>query len=343
MNYEAEYLPGLERFVRDEVKALGKRLQDTMDSPREDGLIFRYEGRQTDLLQLRTPTAVYTLLTFPIPRPKALLGHQHLTSLLQEIERTRSLHSPERFKTFTISAAGSNSTVFQRIEDELSIATGLAFEPDGGDLFLRVRPSLIDRSGWDVLVRLSPRPLGTRTWRVCDMPGALNGTIAASMVALSAPRARDQVLNIGCGSGTLLIERLNAAPAGRVVGIDYDWEALECARQNIEAARLSTPPEVTLMDATALDYPADSFDVILADLPWGALVGSPEENERLYPALLREAARVAKPGARFVAITHAISLLEALLRSDEHWTIRETLKVFQGGLHPRMYLLERKP
>ena len=32
--------------------------------------------------------------------------------------------------------------------------------------------------GWEVLVRLTPRPLTARPWRVCNWPGALNAVVA---------------------------------------------------------------------------------------------------------------------------------------------------------------------
>ena len=50
-----------------------------------------------------------------------------------------------------------------------------------------------------------------------------------------------------------------------------------------------------------LPFPENSFDVITADLPWGQLIGSHQENEWLYPAVLAEAARVIAQGGRFCA------------------------------------------
>ena len=38
-----------------------------------------------------------------------------------------------------------------------------------------------------------------------------------------------------------------------------------------------------------------SADRLYADMPFGHHIGSHENNERLYPAILREAARLARP------------------------------------------------
>ena len=81
---------------------------------------------------------------------------------------------------------------------------------------LRVRKADIRRDGWEVLIRLTPRPLSAREWRVCNMEGALNATIAAAMIEMTDPSARrPRVFNLMCGSGTLLIETTAACPGGR--------------------------------------------------------------------------------------------------------------------------------
>src|SRR5947208_2669780 len=78
-----------------------------------------------------------------------------------------------------------------------------------------------------------------------------------------------------------------------------------------------------------------------ADLPFGHLVGSHEENVALYPAILREAARVARREAPFVLITHEVRLTEALLAASPEWATDAMLRVTLGGLHPRIFVLRR--
>ena len=90
-------------------------------------------------------------------------------------------------------------------------------------------------------MRLSPRPLTARAWRVCNLPGALNAVVAHAMVALSAPNPADRYLNLACGSGTLLVERLALGPARLAVGCDNAAGPLDCARANLRAAGLRAP------------------------------------------------------------------------------------------------------
>jgi 23S rRNA G2445 N2-methylase RlmL len=82
-------------------------------------------------------------------------------------------------------------------------------------------------------------------------------------------------------------------------------------------------------------------DALCADLPFGHLVGSHEENVVLYPAMLREAARVARRGASLVVITHEVRLMTAVLAKIEEWRVETVLRVTLGGLHPRIFLLRR--
>jgi 23S rRNA G2445 N2-methylase RlmL len=161
------------------------------------------------------------------------------------------------------------------------------------------------------------------------------------MAVLSKPRDNDRVLNVGCGSGSLIIERLFAGPAARVVGCDTDSEALACAQQNLAAAGFSNRVELYDWDACSLPLPSASIDVVLADLPFGHLVGSHATNLTLYPALLAEAARVTRPGGRAVLISHEVRLMERSLAELPVWCIEQQLRVNLRGLHPRIFVLRR--
>ena len=339
---EAEVVTGLEDLAAAELQRLyGNRVR--LLEPRRPGeLPFYFDGQLESLAALRLALTVYLVRHFPIPRPQALLGHQHFTELLRQVNTVRSLHPTGTFSSFRISAAGSHSSVFQRIKQTIQDAAGLVPHDDEADLVLRVRPAVVSAEGWEVLARLTPRPLSARAWRVCDMLGALNGVIAAAMVELTQPHVSDRVVNLMCGSGTLLIERLMRMPAAAAGGCDNDAAALRCAQANLQAASLAGAADLFTMDATRLQMPDSCVDVILADLPWGQLVGGHEDNQRLYPLVLREAARVAAVGARAAFITHEIRLMEKVLGDcSDVWLVEQERRVFQGGLHPRIYLLSR--
>lgn len=301
-----------------------------------DGL--RVQAVAAEVLELRLAAAVYRRLAFAVPRPKALLGDQNLRRLATLLRTVAA--PPARFRGFRFAAAGSDSDVFLRLGAALETATGLRFDADGGELLVRVRP-VPDGEGWEVLARLTPRPLSARSWRVCNRAGGLNATLAAAMVRVAGVGAGDRYLNLMCGSGTLLVERFLAGPVASITGLDVDPEALACAAANVEAAGAAGACSLVLGDVRQAPLGVRGYDVITADLPWGDAVGSHRDNARLHPALLDAADRLGAPGVRLALLTHELRLFEKVLRGQDRWRVTRQLQVAHGGHHPRLYLLKR--
>ena len=70
-----------------------------------------------------------------------------------------------------------------------------------------------------------------------------------------------QVLDVGCGPGTISVDLADRVPEGSVTGIDAAPGIIEQAREAIgERRNLS----FTTGDVYALDFPDDSFDVVHA-------------------------------------------------------------------------------
>lgn len=111
------------------------------------------------------------------------------------------------------------------------------------------------------------------------------------LLAHAAPRPAERVLDLACGSG---IVALTVAPmvgaGGSVVGVDATPGMLAVARA--KPLPDGAPIEWREGDATALDLPDDSFDLVLCQQ---GLQFFPDR-----PAALREARRVLKDGDRAV-------------------------------------------
>ena len=355
--YEAEVVLGLEEFARAELRALFRGRVPARGGAQPGTFLFPYRGDARRLILLGTVTSVSRVYPFEVPRPRALLGEEHLQTLLKQIRSVVDLHPPGTFKSFRFSAAGVTSTVFARLSEALERRTGLPADPEEGDLLIRVRRAVTptggsslappaSEKGFEILVRLTPRPLAARPWRVCNLPGALNATVARVMVGLTTPTSHDRFINLTCGSGTLMIERLALGPARLVLGGDRDPEALRCARANLAAAGNDRRAMLIRWDAGRLPLREASVNALCADLPYGMLMGSRRENERLYPELLAEATRVAEGGAAMVLITQAVSLLEKVLTQySAYWTVERRFAVqipFKSGtLKPQVLLLRR--
>lgn len=326
--YELEALPGLEHVVQTELDAV-PLARDVR------GLRFWYPGDPERLTRLRSPVAAYRIQTWDVPRPRGLLGHQQLGELTDFL---KAVIAQGGHQSFRLGAAGRESGVMQRLAEELQTALELPYHAEEGELLIRLRPSQ-DGQGWDVLARLTPRPLSARVWRECNMSGGLNATIAYAAHRLAGQRDEDRIFNPMCGSGTLMIERALMGPYDAMVGVDLSADAVACTQTNLRAARKQI--EVAQIDALHTGLEARSFDLIVADLPWGDAIGSHRSNAALYPEFLKEAHRLLSRRGRLCVLTHEIRMFETLLTGHADWDARELFQVYSGGHNPKAYLLQK--
>jgi ubiquinone/menaquinone biosynthesis C-methylase UbiE len=103
----------------------------------------------------------------------------------------------------------------------------------------------------------------------------------------------DKVLDVGCGTGTLAIEvQPRVGATGRIFGVDPGRRQITRARS--KAARRNLPIEFQIGVIEHLDFPDQTFDVVLNTLMMHHL---PDD---LKHQGLSEIARVLKPGGRLV-------------------------------------------
>ena len=227
----------------------------------------------------------------------------------------------------------------RRIAAALEERLGMPWDPEAGDCLITFRPG---RRGWEVLCRAGNRPLASRDWRRVDWPVSLNAVIAACMVELSRPRREQRYLNLMCGGGTLLVERLLRRGAAAAVGLDISGEALAASRQNLAAAGLAERVHLLQGDAAATGLPGDSFDAVTADLPWGERRGPRGSNRALYGATLAEAARLCRAGGILVALTQdSAALRAALAERPPAWEVLDERRIVQRSYRPLCLTLRR--
>lgn len=337
--FEAEVIPGLEPCAIDELRyRYGADISEI--SPTRAGFLrFKFRGEPQSLCQLRSVIAIYQVHAFPIPRPRALLGHRHfgrLQYILNNIPGTFE----QRPQTLGIGAAGSESSVMRRLRRELSHALKLEAAADGkGELFIRIIPAR-PAKGWEVLARISPQPLSARAYRAANMPGSLNAAVAFAMTQVAPMPDAATVVNLCSGASTIAIEHALLYPWHRVLAVDCSADALEAGGRNTSASGTDDSVQQVQADAGCAPLPAALADRLYADLPFGRHVGSHEGNRRLYPAVLREAARLARADALFVVLTHEVKLIRRCLRQTS-WTIENETRINLRGLHPRLFVLKR--
>jgi ubiquinone/menaquinone biosynthesis C-methylase UbiE len=116
--------------------------------------------------------------------------------------------------------------------------------------------------------------------------------IKRRVLAHAAIASGDQVLDVGCGTGTLAVAAARAAPGVRVTGLDADASILARARKKATAAGLEIGFDAGR--STALPYADESFDVVLSTLFFHHV---PDDAKR---ETATELVRVLRPGGRVV-------------------------------------------
>lgn len=365
-------------------------------------------GTYTGLLSLKSVVNVFLvqrgekLHPLHINNHKSILGDMVETVLLLEKDHTekssegsllkRKSASQEKsaFKTFKLRCAGSDSPEVQSIQKYISETfrlqavnavnradTETSGSNTGVDLDIYIhRPDAI----WEVGVRLTPRPLSVRDYKIEHIKGGINPTVAYTMntfaflhmilqtkptnlmplpslnhVSNDAQRTDFSYLNICSGSATLLIEAYlqsratNISMSGHFLGFDIDKKTNSQAIHNIQNAGLIR--DIQIKTADLLEKPdfgneGIKFDVITSDLPFGMQVGKGDDLDKLYKTFVEYATEKLKEDGVLVVYTTEVDTFGKALRGSA-FTIDKTaslkLTTSVGSIiQPKIFVCSRK-
>jgi len=124
-------------------------------------------------------------------------------------------------------------------------------------------------------------------------------------------------LEIGTGSGAMAAEMLRKFPELRIVATDYDPEMVTSAGRTL--APFGERAIVERVDATALPYPNDRFDVVLSFAMLHHVID--------WEQAAAEAVRVIGPGGRLVGY----DLLHAAPVRHAHHDDRDSMRMMGPG------------
>lgn len=104
-------------------------------------------------------------------------------------------------------------------------------------------------------------------------------------------QAGHRILDIGCGTGSLVVELKRRYPEANLTGLDPDARALAIARRKADQSGVTVQFDQGFSDQ--LPYPSGSFDRVLSSFMFHHLPEGEKEKT------LREVLRVLKPGGSF--------------------------------------------
>ena len=136
---------------------------------------------------------------------------------------------------------------------------------------------------------------------------------AAAVVA--AEQVGGRILEVGVGTGLSLA---SYSPQSRVVGIDISEPMLEKARDRVEKQKLRHVESIGVMDAERLNFPSDSFDVVVAQYVVTA-IPNPEKA-------LDEFLRVVRPGGEII-LTSRLGAETGVRGTIEKWLMPVTSRM----------------
>lgn len=159
----------------------------------------------------------------------------------------------------------------------------------------------------------------------------------------AAERVGGRILEVGVGTGISLPDY---APDNRLVGIDLSEPMLRKAQERVEELGLKNVEQLAVMDAENLSFPADSFDVVVAQY----VISTVPNPDRV----LDEIARVVKPGGEIIILSR-IGAEAGLRRALEQWFMPAAQKLgwrtefswarYEQWVarHPEVTIIERRP
>ncbi|MFB1049352.1 class I SAM-dependent RNA methyltransferase [Paraliobacillus sp. JSM ZJ581] len=312
---------GLESVVANEIKALGYH-----DVQVENGkVIFEADIQAIPRCNLWLRTA---------DRVKVIVGEFHATTFDELFEQTKSLPW-ERFITedgvFPVNGKSVKSKLFsvsdcqaivkKAIVERLKQRYGIASRMPESGAFYRVEVALLKDKA-TLTIDTSGSGLHKRGYRTAQGEAPLKETLAAALVQLTNWKPDYPLVDLFCGSGTIVIEAAligqNIAPGFNrsfaseewvwisqdqwteafdeaeglanydqplsITGSDIDPKMIEISKNNAMEAGLADLITWKQMQATDF-YPRETNGYLISNPPYGERIGDKKEVEAIYQSL----------------------------------------------------------
>ncbi|HSB46853.1 MAG TPA: HemK2/MTQ2 family protein methyltransferase [Candidatus Bilamarchaeum sp.] len=170
------------------------------------------------------------------------------------------------------------------------------------------------------------------------------------MLARGAESLRGEILEIGCGSGIASLSAALAGPGNKVLGLDINPEAVECARANAKANKITNAlfMESDLFSAV----PKRKFDAILFNPPYlptgetervagpvNAAFDGGKDGRKVVGKFLLEFDRFLRPGGTLLLVQSSLNDLEKTKKALAKLGYGTEIAAEEKFFFERLYLL----
>jgi tRNA (guanine6-N2)-methyltransferase len=354
--YILHTLPGFDAIVREELKQLPEPatiLEQVVHAGRNGMSVVAYDGHVSDLLELRTVDDVFLLVhKFTDLPPKysalkivrdRLLGLPAVGTAVRMVRGLYPKRGGEGKMRFRVIARQQGEAPYRRVDLQEAVGKGIGqrddfrwrLAEDGMEFWVTQHDSTVY-----VALRISDETMRHRTYKINHIEASLRPTAAAAMVLLTKPKPNDVFLDPMCGAGTTLIERALMMRYDQLIGGDLSPDAVEQARANI--GNKYKPIEIHEWDARSLPIDEASVNAVTVNLPFGVQISTPEENRRLYPAVMKELKRVMVIGARAVLLTSDMRAINRSLERTSGMYIDQQHQVVVLGRRAQLIVVQKR-
>jgi len=304
-----------------------------------DSLYLDFVQDLTVIKHLRSAARAYIVVQNSKYNPLYISNHKSILSNLIEIIISGN---KDKFKTFKITCAGSNSSKVRSIAEYIQ-RTYRLIEKEKADMKIHIIK--LDEI-WEIGIQITLRPLSFRDYKVKNMSGAMDSTIAYAMNSLCKLENVNSYLNIFSGSATLLIEAGQCYPnLKQLVGFENNKKNISLAIQNIKKAGLVK--RIQLKEKDIFNNPdLGKFDVITSDLPFGMSISKGEDLEKLYRCFVKYCQEALHHDGKLAIYTSEHKMLEEVLSKSKLKIIKTVelkfITTVDAYLRPKIFVCRLK-
>ncbi|MCR4334112.1 MAG: methyltransferase domain-containing protein [Patescibacteria group bacterium] len=306
------FIIGLKEIVLDEISQYPNL---HIINGNENSLYLDFVLDLTEIKHLRSVSRAYIIVQDSKYNPLYIFSHK---SILGNLIETVINENKDKFKTFKVTCAGSDSSEVRGIAEYIQKTYGL-IEKEDADMKIHI---IKHDEIWEIGIQITPRPLSLRDYKIKNMSGAMDPTIAYAVNSLCELENVGSYLNIFSGSATLLIEAGQYySNLKQLIGFDNNKENITLAIQNIKKAGLIK--KIQLKEKNIFDKPdLGKFDVITSDLPFGMSISKNEDLEGLYKCFIEYSQEILNNGGKLVIYTSEHEMLEKIILKSKFKIIK---------------------